>query len=112
MITELTRSGSEFGDIRVLKVKLCQALAQVSISKLCNFVPANLQEDLKYALQFCKMNVGPPPPPVVKEEASSVKVVEPTTADEPVSQNRGIVYQDDNTGKKDDQLCGGNCVVM
>jgi len=54
----------------------------------------------------------PPPPPVVKEEAPSVKVVEPTTADEPVSQNRGIVYQDDNTGKKDDQLCGGNCVVM
>ena len=57
MITELTRSGSEFGDIRVFKVKLCHALAQVSISKLCNFVPDSLQEDLKAALRFCKINV-------------------------------------------------------
>ena len=95
-------------------------------SKNMSSAPAEIQVESAVPMKFSKETalpqmetekeeedlLPPPPPPVVKEEAPSVKVVEPTTADEPVSQNRGIVYQDDNTGKKDDQLCGGNCVVM
>jgi hypothetical protein len=95
-------------------------------SKNMSSAPAEIQVESAVPMKFSKETalpqmetekeeedlLPPPPPPVVKEEAPSVKVVEPSTADEPVSQNRGIVYQDDNTGKKDDQLCGGNCVVM